>query len=449
MTAGTGPARGAGMVMSRILQIGRRPDDAHEHSEPVRTTIMEGMSIAEFAESSIDSMTHRRDDRWGRQLPYWHAVFVAILAAVVLIMFLEPAGRYGRLADLACVVALGIAYVLGCYAGMWRDNGTAGRLYTAAAWGIVAIFVFVNPEVDLWILYFILFPQLWALLGRKSASVGTFLVVAVISALRWMTSDKSPDMVTGLVVASAITITLSLGLGLFIAHLTEESVARADTIAELRKAQEQLAASEHERGIQAERERVSREIHDTLAQGFTSVITLSRAAEAALSRGDVDAARERLALIEGTAKDNLSEARIIVAEMTPGHLQSRSLVEALQRLCDAVTRESEMTVRLDIVGEPAPLGGRAEVVFLRTAQEALANVRRHARADSVTVLITYADRHRVELVVTDDGIGFDDDNGHRGFGLDGMAARAQAVGGTASVHSALGSGTTIRLEIPR
>ena len=79
-------------------------------------------------------------------------------------------------------------------------------------------------------------------------------------------------------------------------------------------------------GARGARAAVSSEIHDTLAQGFTSVLALSRAADAALARGDVDTARERLALVDATARDNLSEARLIVAELTPGHLQSRTLV---------------------------------------------------------------------------------------------------------------------------
>ena len=127
-----------------------------------------------------------------------------------------------------------------------------------------------------------------------------------------------------------------------------------------------------------ERERISREIHDTLAQGFTSVVALSRAAESALARGDVATARDRLLLIERTAADNLDEARLIVAELTPGHLQSRTLAEALERLGAAVTSENGLRAEVCVAGDPVPLGGAAEVVILRTAQEALANVRRHA-----------------------------------------------------------------------
>ncbi len=177
-------------------------------------------------------------------------------------------------------------------------------------------------------------------------------------------------------------------------------------IDELRSTRAQLAAVERAHGVQDERSRLSREIHDTLAQGFTSVIALSRAASSALERDDVDKARERLAMIESTAVDNLAEARVIVAELTPGHLQSRTLVEALARLADTMTRETGIQVSSSVAGEPAPLGGNAEVVVLRCAQEALSNVRRHSGAQTAAVTLAY-EAERVALEVIDDGSGFD------------------------------------------
>ena len=102
--------------------------------------------------------------------------------------------------------------------------------------------------------------------------------------------------------------------------------------------------------------------------------------------------RERLALIEQTAADNLSEARLIVAEMTPGHLQSRTLSEALQRLVDAVSAESGMAGTLRVEGEPVVLPANSEVVLLRTAQEGLSNVRRHSGATTFEVSLSVCRR---------------------------------------------------------
>ena len=249
-------------------------------------------------------------------------------------------------------------------------------------------------------------------------------------------------------VSGVISIGISLSLGLFIHRIVGEADSRAATIDELRATQARLAAAERDRGVHEERERISREIHDTLAQGFTSVITLTRAAESALARGDVDAARERLDLVERTAVDNLAEARLIVAELTPGHLQSRTLVEALERLGAAVSQENGARASVRVEGEPAPLGGSLEVVVLRTAQEALANVRRHAGAATVDVALAYTPEG-VVLTVADDGRGFDTGAVRSGFGLDGAHARAAELGGVVAVLSAPGAGTTLRLEVPR
>ncbi len=280
------------------------------------------------------------------------------------------------------------------------------------------------------------------------ATIATLVVVAAFSLVRWAQLDFAAGSATEIAVSGLISTGLSLSLGLFINRIVSEAEGRAATIDELRATQDRLAAVERDRGVQVERERVSREIHDTLAQGFTSVVALSRAASSALGRGDLDAVAERLALVERTAVDNLAEARLIVAELTPGHLQSRTLAEALVRLGDAVSSETGLHADVTIDGEPTPLGGAAEVVLLRSAQEALSNVRRHARADHVRVALAYEPR-RVVLTVDDDGRGFDPTTGGRGFGLDGVRARAAEVGGTVDLASGAGTGTRLRVELPR
>ena len=102
-----------------------------------------------------------------------------------------------------------------------------------------------------------------------------------------------------------------------------------------------------------------------------------------------------------------------------------------------------------VAGEPVPLGGSAEVVILRTAQEALSNVRRHASAARVDLTLAYDHPDEVVLTVHDDGQGFEVDGGRTGFGLDGVQARAAEVGGAVEVSSVPGSGTTLRLVVPR
>jgi signal transduction histidine kinase len=386
---------------------------------------------------------------WRRQQPYWHAVFAIVWLAAVVVTLLDDPGPKGRAPSLALLGVIAVAYaVLGTRAMTSRDLRWAVA-YQVVAWSALLAIQWVDPSTQAWLLYFTLFPQLWAMVPTRWAAIGTVVVVAAFALVRWAQTDFAADSLPEILISGMISMGLSLSLGLFINRIVGEAESRAETIDELRATQAELAAVERDRGVHEERERMSREIHDTLAQGFTSVVALSRAARAALARGDVATAGERLALIEATASDNLDEARLIVAELTPGHLQSRTLGEALERLGVAVTSETGLRADVHVSGEPVPLGGSAEVVILRTAQEALSNVRRHASAARVDLTLAYDRPDAVVLTVRDDGLGFEPGDARSGFGLDGVQARAAEVGGDVQVRSEPGGGTTLVLVVPR
>ena len=386
---------------------------------------------------------------WRRQQPAWHAAMgVVWLAAVVVVLVDEP-GPEGRLPSLVLLGVIAVAYAVLGVRAMAHEDVRFAVAYHAVAWSALLTIQWIDPGTQTWLLFFALFPQLWAMMPSRWATIATFVVVTGFSLVRWAQLEFAPDSLTDIVISGTISMGLSLSLGLFIHRIITEAESRAETIDELRAAQQRLAAAERDRGVHEERERLSREIHDTLAQGFTSVVALSRAADAALARGDVAAARDRLSLIEATASDNLDEARLIVAELTPGHLQSRTLGEALERLGAAMSSENGLHADVRVAGEPVPLGGTAEVVILRTAQEALTNVRRHAAAGHVALTLAYDDPEQVVLEVRDDGRGFDPDAARTGFGLDGVHARAAEVGGAVVLRSEPGAGTTLRLEVPR
>ncbi len=396
--------------------------------------------------------THRSSQEefrrmWARQQPIWHAGYAVVWGVGVVVTLVEP-GDHGVGPPLALLVLMGSAYVVLGRRAMREPGVRWAVAYHLVSWSALLAILVLDPGTETWVLFFALFPQLWAMLPTRWAAAATFIVVVSFQQVRWAQSDYAADQLAEVFVGGMISIGLSLALGLFINRIVHEAESRAETIDELRATQDKLAAVQRERGVQEERERISREIHDTLAQGFTSVITLTRAARAALARGDLDAASERLAIVERTAVDNLEEARLIVAELTPGHLQSRTLVEALERLGAAVTRENGVRADLRVDGAPAPLGASTEVVVLRTAQEALSNVRRHAHAASVDLALAY-EADRVVLTVCDDGRGFEAGAARGGFGLDGMQSRAAEVGGSVELDSAPGHGTTLRLEVPR
>jgi signal transduction histidine kinase len=387
------------------------------------------------------------DEMWRRQLVWWHVFFAVLVVTTAGVLVAEAPDHLGW--SLSCVAVIAAAYAVWGRRGIGEVDPHAGVLYVSIAWVTMVGLMALDGTGTAWILTFGLFPQTWAMLRRNRAAVVVVVAVVAIGVVRLWQAPRSGDEAVGIAISTVITLSLSLALGLFIHKIIHEADTRAFTIDELRRTQAQLAAAERAQGVAGERERMSREIHDTLAQGFTSLVTLARATEAALERGDLDVVRERVRLIEQTAADNLSEARLIVAEMTPGHLQSRTLVEALGRLVDAVAAESGMQGSLVVQGEPTVLPANSEVVLLRTAQEGLANVRRHARARTFEVRLAYAADAPVSLEVADDGVGFAPESPGRGYGLDGATARADEVGGRFEVHSAPGTGTRLRMEVPR
>ncbi|MEO5983793.1 MAG: sensor histidine kinase [Pedococcus sp.] len=383
---------------------------------------------------------------WRRQLVWWHVFFAVLVATTAGVLLAERPSHLGW--SLVGVGVIAAAYAVWGRRAFGEQDLRAGALYVFVAWTALVGLMALDGTGTAWVLTFGLFPQTWAMLRRNQAVTAVVAAVVSIGAVRLWQAPRTGDDAAGIAVSTVITLSLSLALGLFIHRIIGEADTRAFTIDELRRTQAQLAVAERAQGVAGERERMSREIHDTLAQGFTSLVTLARATEAALDRGDLEVVRERVRLIEQTAADNLSEARLIVTEMTPGHLQSRTLSEALGRLVDAVAAESGLQGSLVVQGEPTVLPANSEVVLLRTAQEGLANVRRHAQASTFEVRLTYAAGAAVSLEVADDGVGFATDAPERGYGLDGATARADEVGGRFEVHSAPGSGTRLRMEVP-
>lgn len=385
---------------------------------------------------------------WQGQLVAWHAMYALIWGVATVIVLIEPAGPHGKAVMLAVLLAMALNYALIGVRGLLPGPRGWGIAYHVLGWGLLALGIVLDPEAELWLFLWALFPHLWSMLSRRGAVVGSFLAVLTLGVIRWGVVAFDRGELSQIIVSFAGSLVLSLALGLFIDKLVREAEVRAQTIDELNATRAQLSVAERDRGVTAERERLSREIHDTLAQGFTSALALTRAADAALARGDIDAARSRLALLETTAVDNLNEARLIVAELTPGHLESRTLAEALERLVATLRDSGGMDATMTVTGDPAALGGAKEVVLLRAAQEATSNIRRHAGASRVTVHLAYAES-QVTLTVADDGHGFDATQTSSGYGLDGLAARASEVGGTLTVDTSPGAGTRLTVRLQR
>jgi len=216
---------------------------------------------------------------------------------------------------------------------------------------------------------------------------------------------------------------------------------RVQLRAELKTTQLELSEVYQRQGAAEERERLAREIHDTLAQGFASIIVLAEAAQSGLS-ADPGRSAQQLQSIEQTARENLAEARILVGAVPHSTVAAGSVATTLRRTLDRFTEDTGLTVTAELAElTDAECDQPARVALLRCTQESLANVRKHAEASTVGVVLALHP-HGVELEITDDGRGFVVEESH-GFGLNGMRRRLAEFGGELSVTSSLGDGTRI------
>jgi signal transduction histidine kinase len=211
----------------------------------------------------------------------------------------------------------------------------------------------------------------------------------------------------------------------------------------------QLLTQAREAGVADERSRLAREIHDTLAQGLTGIVTQLQAAQRV--REDPAVWPEHVAKAHALAKESLTEARRSVRELRPGPLADSPLPGALRELAAKWSQRSAVPATVEVTGEPRPLATGIEVTLFRAAQEALANVAKHAGATRVGLTLCYAGEV-VLLDVRDDGAGFDPALPYStvdgGFGLNGMRQRVLGVGGSLAVESAPGEGTAISVNVP-
>jgi signal transduction histidine kinase len=223
-------------------------------------------------------------------------------------------------------------------------------------------------------------------------------------------------------------------------HLAEALANQATLAVQMARLGEQA----REAAVLGERNRIARDIHDTLAQGFTGIILNLEAASITLRKQDADAARHHVETARGLAKACLDEARISVGALRPQ--QPTDLLHQLELQIGRVTATG-VRARLLTRGEPEPLAPETQAELVRIAQESLTNVLRHARARSVELSLNFMPGE-VRLCVADDGVGFDPAAGHEGFGLHGMRERAQRIGAQFIVGSRPGLGSRIETVLP-
>jgi signal transduction histidine kinase len=208
-----------------------------------------------------------------------------------------------------------------------------------------------------------------------------------------------------------------------------------------------LSRQSRRAAVVAERNRMARDIHDTLAQGFTGVIVQLEAVEEAMSQGLVAKAGEYVARAGELARDSLQEARRSVRALRPQTLEENDICEALQSLIRKMTAGTSVQAEFIVRGQPPELPLEWEENLLRIGQEVLTNVLRHAQASKFKAELFF-DKGEIRLNLRDNGIGFDPIGRHDGFGLQGMRERVEGMGGHLSIESAKGQGAAISIVLP-
>lgn len=380
----------------------------------------------------MDRITAHRN--WGLHVAF--GVTVALVAVIAVLGWSPWSVRWPAFAMLG---VLAVAY----WAFGWR--GYEDRRAAAGFVPLLVLAALVLPAVvpSTAFIQCILFPVAWCQLDRVRTSVAVSVAIGVAAGIGLQIAS-GPSGLVSTVLIEGVSIAGACALGLWITRIAELSDERRRLIDELRATQDSLAEANRAAGVTSERERLAREIHDTVAQNLAGIVMLTERARGDLAADRVDRLDERLTVLEESARAALEESRTLVAAGAAG-VAGDGLGAALHRLGERFTRETGVPVTVDAAD--CALDRDAQVVLLRTAQEALANVRAHAHAASARVALHVA-ADRVDLRITDDGAGFDASRPTAGHGLRGLRERLALAGGTCTIASAVGRGTVVEVTLP-
>jgi signal transduction histidine kinase len=391
-------------------------------------------------------------DAWARGAWIWDAAFYAVLGlATAAALLSDHQSRRDRLFTVGLALLLALWHRV--FSRRVPPDQTAVRDALVYVAGIYLLwFALVSTNLAFFFMLWVLYPWTFRLLPLRAGIAAALLLTALTTWRELAIPGQS--LGDRLAQASYAVVSAVAGMlfAIWIHRIISQSVERKQLIEQLTETRRELAVAERQAGVLEERQRLAREIHDTLAQGFTSIVLQLQAAEAAWAAGSPDA-RMHLEQARRTASENLAEARRLVWALQPETLGDASLPEALARLTDRLAEEHGIEAATRVTGGRRPLPTPTEVALLRITQEALANVRRHARAGRVTVTLSYMEDVAV-LDVQDDGVGFDPRSTgpaspeEGGFGLAAMRQRVDRLGGSMVVESAPGAGTTLVVELP-
>ena len=348
----------------------------------------------------------------------------------------------------------------------WIDRPVLRVVAYAGMVVLAAVLVGMSPWFGFFIfsgyLYVEYLPERW-----RPAGVAASALIAATSQIGGVQTLQRPSLAVLILYLAVILFNLGVAggmmyLGWVAKKRDDERKAMVDELTEanrrLEEAMEenaglhaQLLVQAREAGITDERQRMAREIHDTLAQGLAGILTQVQAAQRSADRPED--LRRHLDTAAKLARDSLSEARHTVTALRPEALEKARLPEALAEVAAQWSGLHGVRAEFTTTGDARPLHPAVETALLRTTQEALANVAKHAAAGRVGLTLSYME-DVVTLDVRDDGVGFDPgavaacDGTESGFGLTAMRQRMRRLAGRLHVESEPGAGTAISASVP-
>lgn len=400
----------------------------------------------------MNAKQERQKDVWVKWDWLWKAIFYAAVIVSTWLMLVDD----DRKAPVWVVLLLTGILLLWHWGGLklaYRksdvlDNHAIFRFIVII--GVIVLwFALVNMSPAYYFTLFGLFGQVFRHLSLRYGVIAVLILTGSIIYEQLADAGVMSSLTNPTIWAFLFTALGAIILGVWITAIIGQSTRRRQLIEQLEATQAELAAAERRAGILEERQRLARDIHDTLAQGFTSIVMHLEAADQALP-DDLDTLQKHLDRARGTARTSLEEARRVVHALRPHSLDQRSLPDAIERTAVRWQEETGIPLTTTTTGDPIPLHPDIEVTLLRATQEALANIRKHAQATAVQLTLSYID-DVVVLDVQDNGVAFAGAAASPlsgGYGLQAMRERAEQCGGSVTVESEPGEGTTVVVSIP-
>ena len=401
-----------------------------------------------------------------------HAMFCALLVlGAVRVWLADDAAHAGLPVVLVVAAALGLVYAAGIVVEYRARRGvgsfsspTVNQQRSARWWWAAVVVLWLSALVlandFLWVLFPLVFVTLAVLPRPANLLAAAVLWAAGVIVVAWLHPQHWHIAVA---IGPGIGTVFAVAIYVSYRALHREALTQRRIAEELAATQQELAATEHQAGRLEERERLARDIHDTLAQGLSSIVLLARAGRASASTAEAawpeskNAATDVFSTIEDTARDNLAEARRFVQDLTAPSAQADlpdAITEILQRMRRRGSGLGESTeFRANFSGDThRRLPESVVTAVVRCVQEALNNVAKHAHADHAVVSVAVlGDELTVDIF--DDGRGFDPARAPqrasgRGYGLGGIQQRIAALSGTVNIESSPGEGTVVAARIP-